>query len=184
MPKVTNHTVGGDRGTSKPALGESWKSVPHVRLQLSRDAGSNVCQASILKHSFMVYSFMHMHHWAHLQSVLFTFYLTQEAACPRFLTSLSKKRKFYLVGMHWIYYLTFRMTKHGASLLSWVGVQGNASWWRQFPQNLNCIQFICNLRFWAFGLEGCLISLAPHIYIFWYSPQIIKLFSPSTPRHS
>uniref|UniRef100_A0A0A0KCU0 RecA family profile 1 domain-containing protein n=1 Tax=Cucumis sativus TaxID=3659 RepID=A0A0A0KCU0_CUCSA len=50
---VTNHTVGGDRGTSKPALGESWKSVPHVRLQLSRDAGSNVCQASILKHSSM-----------------------------------------------------------------------------------------------------------------------------------
>ncbi|KAL0537190.1 hypothetical protein IC582_026163 [Cucumis melo] len=50
---VTNHTVGGDRGTSKPALGESWKSVPHVRLQLSRDAGSNVYQASILKHSSM-----------------------------------------------------------------------------------------------------------------------------------
>lgn len=97
MPKVTNHTVGGDRGTSKPALGESWKSVPHVRLQLSRDAGSNVCQASILKHSFMVYSFMHMHHWAHLQSVLFTFYLTQEAACPRFLTSLSKKENFILL---------------------------------------------------------------------------------------
>ncbi|XP_031743460.1 DNA repair protein RAD51 homolog 4 isoform X5 [Cucumis sativus] len=53
LSTVTNHTVGGDRGTSKPALGESWKSVPHVRLQLSRDAGSNVCQASILKHSSM-----------------------------------------------------------------------------------------------------------------------------------
>ncbi|XP_022148499.1 DNA repair protein RAD51 homolog 4 isoform X2 [Momordica charantia] len=50
---VTNHTVGGDRGSSKPALGESWKSVPHVRLQLSRDPGSNFCNASILKHSFM-----------------------------------------------------------------------------------------------------------------------------------
>ncbi|KAG7035430.1 DNA repair protein RAD51-like 4, partial [Cucurbita argyrosperma subsp. argyrosperma] len=50
---VINHTVGGDRGTSKPALGESWKSVPHVRLQLSRDPGSSVCQASILKHSSM-----------------------------------------------------------------------------------------------------------------------------------
>ncbi|XP_023007348.1 DNA repair protein RAD51 homolog 4 [Cucurbita maxima] len=50
---VINHTVGGDRGTSKPALGQSWKSVPHVRLQLSRDPGSNVCQASILKHSSM-----------------------------------------------------------------------------------------------------------------------------------
>ncbi|KAK7404618.1 hypothetical protein VNO78_05573 [Psophocarpus tetragonolobus] len=47
---VTNHVVGGEDGVSKPALGESWKSVPHVRLLLSRDCGSNVCNISMLKH--------------------------------------------------------------------------------------------------------------------------------------
>ncbi|KAF8395059.1 hypothetical protein HHK36_018998 [Tetracentron sinense] len=47
---VTNHTVGGVGGVPKPALGESWKSVPHVRLLLSRDRGSNMCNISILKH--------------------------------------------------------------------------------------------------------------------------------------
>ena len=52
--KVTNHMVGGDGGTSKPALGESWKSVPHVRLQLSRLQGSNICNVSIRKHPSMV----------------------------------------------------------------------------------------------------------------------------------
>ncbi|KAK7257777.1 hypothetical protein RIF29_32000 [Crotalaria pallida] len=50
---VTNHVVGGEGGTSKPALGESWKSVPHVRLLLSHDCGSNVCNISILKHPSM-----------------------------------------------------------------------------------------------------------------------------------
>lgn len=52
--KVTNHVVGGDDGISKPAMGESWKSVPHVRILLSRDCGSNVCNISILKHPSMV----------------------------------------------------------------------------------------------------------------------------------
>ncbi|XP_021912570.1 DNA repair protein RAD51 homolog 4 [Carica papaya] len=51
--KVTNHTVGGEGGISKPALGESWKSIPHVRLLLSRDHGNNVCSISVLKHPSM-----------------------------------------------------------------------------------------------------------------------------------
>ena len=55
--KVTNHTVGGDGGISKPALGESWKSIPHVRLLLSRDHGGSICNVSILKHPSMVESF-------------------------------------------------------------------------------------------------------------------------------
>lgn len=50
---VTNHMVSGEGGILKPALGESWKSIPHVRLQLSYDQGSNICNASILKHTFM-----------------------------------------------------------------------------------------------------------------------------------
>ncbi|XP_027345090.1 DNA repair protein RAD51 homolog 4 isoform X3 [Abrus precatorius] len=50
---VTNHVVGGEDGISKPALGESWKSVPHVRLLLSRDCGSKVCNISTLKHPSM-----------------------------------------------------------------------------------------------------------------------------------
>ncbi|MED6185320.1 hypothetical protein PIB30_055930 [Stylosanthes scabra] len=47
---VTNHMVAGEGGTSKPALGESWKSVPHIRLLLSREYDSNVCNISTLKH--------------------------------------------------------------------------------------------------------------------------------------
>lgn len=47
---VTNHMVGGEGGSSKPALGESWKSIPHVRLLLSRDRESNTCSISVLKH--------------------------------------------------------------------------------------------------------------------------------------
>ncbi|KAK0572180.1 hypothetical protein LWI29_027440 [Acer saccharum] len=50
---VTNHTVGGDGGFCKPALGESWKSIPHVRLLLSRNHGSSICSVSILKHPAM-----------------------------------------------------------------------------------------------------------------------------------
>ncbi|XP_028775720.1 DNA repair protein RAD51 homolog 4 isoform X2 [Neltuma alba] len=50
---VTNHMVGGDSGTSKPALGESWKTVPHVRILLSRDRESNICTFSIIKHPSM-----------------------------------------------------------------------------------------------------------------------------------
>ncbi|KAL4189068.1 hypothetical protein AMTRI_Chr08g163670 [Amborella trichopoda] len=51
--QVTNHTVVGEGGNSKPALGESWKSVPHTRLLLSRDQMSNICNMSILKHTSM-----------------------------------------------------------------------------------------------------------------------------------
>ena len=55
--KVTNHMVRGEGGVLKPALGESWKSIPHVRLQLSCDRVRNICQATVLKHTFMVSSF-------------------------------------------------------------------------------------------------------------------------------
>ncbi|XP_042464665.1 DNA repair protein RAD51 homolog 4-like isoform X2 [Zingiber officinale] len=48
---VTNQMVGGQRGHLKPALGESWKSIPHVQLLLSRDKGSTICGISILKHT-------------------------------------------------------------------------------------------------------------------------------------
>ncbi|CAL1410566.1 unnamed protein product [Linum trigynum] len=47
---VTNHMVGGERGNPKPALGESWKSIPHVRLLLSCDYETNTCNISTLKH--------------------------------------------------------------------------------------------------------------------------------------
>ncbi|XP_059660616.1 DNA repair protein RAD51 homolog 4-like [Cornus florida] len=50
---VTNHMVSGDGGITKPALGDSWKSLPHVRLQLTRDHSSNICKMSILTHPYM-----------------------------------------------------------------------------------------------------------------------------------
>ncbi|KAK9940367.1 hypothetical protein M0R45_017033 [Rubus argutus] len=50
---VTNHTVGGERGIPKPALGQTWKSVPHVRLLLSGDHGNNIRSISVLKHPSM-----------------------------------------------------------------------------------------------------------------------------------
>ncbi|CAA7026281.1 unnamed protein product [Microthlaspi erraticum] len=51
---VTNHTVGaGEGGRTKPALGETWKSIPHVRLMLTRDHRNNNCTISILKHTSM-----------------------------------------------------------------------------------------------------------------------------------
>ncbi|XP_052201330.1 DNA repair protein RAD51 homolog 4 isoform X2 [Diospyros lotus] len=50
---VTNHMVGGEGGISKPALGESWKSIPHVRLQLSREQGSNTFNMRLLRHPYM-----------------------------------------------------------------------------------------------------------------------------------
>lgn len=52
--KVTNHMVGGEGGLPKPALGESWKSIPHVRLLLSREHGSSISTVSVLKHTSMV----------------------------------------------------------------------------------------------------------------------------------
>ncbi|XP_074563831.1 DNA repair protein RAD51 homolog 4 [Curcuma longa] len=48
---VTNHMVGGQQGHLKPALGESWKSIPHVQLLLSHDKGSTIRGISILKHT-------------------------------------------------------------------------------------------------------------------------------------
>ncbi|WMV56450.1 hypothetical protein MTR67_049835 [Solanum verrucosum] len=50
---VTNHMVAGERGTSKPALGESWRSIPHVRLLLSKDRISNISSISVLRHPHM-----------------------------------------------------------------------------------------------------------------------------------
>ncbi|XP_073144177.1 DNA repair protein RAD51 homolog 4 isoform X2 [Henckelia pumila] len=50
---VTNHMVAGEAGASKPALGESWKNIPHVRLLLSRYHVANACCISILKHPYL-----------------------------------------------------------------------------------------------------------------------------------
>lgn len=50
---VTNHMVGGDGGSCKPALGESWKNASHVQLGLSRDQQSNLCKMSTLRHPCM-----------------------------------------------------------------------------------------------------------------------------------
>lgn len=46
--------VGGEAGTSKPALGESWKSIPHARLLLSRNYSTNDSIITILKHPYLV----------------------------------------------------------------------------------------------------------------------------------
>ncbi|XP_009594024.1 DNA repair protein RAD51 homolog 4 isoform X2 [Nicotiana tabacum] len=50
---VTNHMVAGEKGTSKPALGESWRGIPHVRLLLSRDHTRNISSMSVLRHPHM-----------------------------------------------------------------------------------------------------------------------------------
>ncbi|CAN6179881.1 unnamed protein product [Urochloa humidicola] len=50
---VTNHTVSAGNGVVKPALGESWKAVPHVRLVISRECESNICTATVLKHTLL-----------------------------------------------------------------------------------------------------------------------------------
>lgn len=50
---VTNHMVGAEGGHLKPALGESWKNIPHMRLHLSRDRKSNICSMSILRHPYI-----------------------------------------------------------------------------------------------------------------------------------
>ncbi|KAL6200082.1 hypothetical protein ACLB2K_029864 [Fragaria x ananassa] len=50
---VTNHTVGGEKGIPKPALGQTWKSVAHVRLLLSADHGNDTQRISVLKHPSM-----------------------------------------------------------------------------------------------------------------------------------
>ncbi|GAA0165717.1 DNA metabolism protein [Lithospermum erythrorhizon] len=47
---VTNHMVASEGGSLKPALGERWKSIPHVRLHLSRDSSNNTSWMSILGH--------------------------------------------------------------------------------------------------------------------------------------
>lgn len=53
--QVTNHMVSAGNGAVKPALGESWKSVPHVRLMISREHSSNICTGTVLKHTLLVF---------------------------------------------------------------------------------------------------------------------------------
>ncbi|XP_039794357.1 DNA repair protein RAD51 homolog 4-like isoform X2 [Panicum virgatum] len=50
---VTNHMVSAGNGAVKPALGESWKAVPHVRLMISRECENNICTATVLKHTLL-----------------------------------------------------------------------------------------------------------------------------------
>ncbi|KAI5666100.1 hypothetical protein M9H77_15953 [Catharanthus roseus] len=50
---ITNHMVAGEGGLTKPALGESWKSIPHVRLMVSREPASNISTMSVLMHPAM-----------------------------------------------------------------------------------------------------------------------------------
>ena len=45
--------VSAGNGAVKPALGESWKTVPHVRLMISRE--NNICTATVLKHTLLVF---------------------------------------------------------------------------------------------------------------------------------
>ncbi|KAJ3706356.1 hypothetical protein LUZ61_010061 [Rhynchospora tenuis] len=58
---VTNHMVGGENGTVKPALGESWKGIPHVRLLLSHSTGNDCGTVTVLKHTLMVSMHLHRH---------------------------------------------------------------------------------------------------------------------------
>lgn len=65
--QVTNHMVSGERGIHKPALGESWKSIPHVRLELSREHGSNICNMCIVRHPCMVmHTVAHSWYWSRM----------------------------------------------------------------------------------------------------------------------
>ncbi|EFJ24222.1 hypothetical protein SELMODRAFT_101803, partial [Selaginella moellendorffii] len=52
--KITNNTVAAEDEELKPALGESWKSVPHVRLMLAKDHDNNSCTVTLLKHTSLV----------------------------------------------------------------------------------------------------------------------------------
>ena len=47
--------VSAGNGAVKPALGESWKAVPHVRLMISRECENNICTATVLKHTLLVF---------------------------------------------------------------------------------------------------------------------------------
>ncbi|EFJ35477.1 hypothetical protein SELMODRAFT_80718, partial [Selaginella moellendorffii] len=51
---ITNNTVAAEDEELKPALGESWKSVPHVRLMLAKDHDNNSCTVTLLKHTSLV----------------------------------------------------------------------------------------------------------------------------------
>ncbi|KAJ3694229.1 hypothetical protein LUZ60_009709 [Juncus effusus] len=49
---VTNYMVGAEMGSLKPALGESWKIIPHLRILIG--FRTNYRTAKILKHTLMV----------------------------------------------------------------------------------------------------------------------------------
>ncbi|CAN6890740.1 unnamed protein product [Brassica oleracea] len=91
---VTNHTVGaGESGKTKPALGETWKSIPHVRLMLSRDNRNSNCTISILKHTSMVRTYTRLTNQAnalYLQLPLAKPYTVSVCIC--FLYSLLAKQ--------------------------------------------------------------------------------------------
>jgi len=44
---VTNHMVMGDDGKLRPALGESWKAVPHARVLVEKAQESSQCIATL-----------------------------------------------------------------------------------------------------------------------------------------
>jgi hypothetical protein len=48
--------VSAGNGVLKPALGQSWRTVPHVRLMLSFDQGRHIFTATVLKHTMLVCS--------------------------------------------------------------------------------------------------------------------------------
>lgn len=53
--QVTNHMVMGDDGNLRPALGESWKAVPHARLLVEKEQEGSQCTATLVKHSRLVH---------------------------------------------------------------------------------------------------------------------------------
>lgn len=67
--------VGAEGGHLKPALGESWKNIPHMRLHLSCDRESNIRSMSILRHPYIVSTvFTHSAH--RTGSCLFLLFIT------------------------------------------------------------------------------------------------------------
>eukprot|EP00252_Welwitschia_mirabilis_P014533 TRINITY_DN3187_c0_g1_i9.p1 TRINITY_DN3187_c0_g1~~TRINITY_DN3187_c0_g1_i9.p1 ORF type:complete len:155 (+),score=15.00 TRINITY_DN3187_c0_g1_i9:385-849(+) len=51
---LTNGLVIEESGMLKPALGESWKTVPHVRLLLSKHPANKLCEVFLLRHTSRV----------------------------------------------------------------------------------------------------------------------------------
>lgn len=47
--------VMGDDGNLRPALGESWKAVPHARVLVEKQPEGSQCTATLVKHSRLVH---------------------------------------------------------------------------------------------------------------------------------